>query len=388
MKAKATTLVERRINHLREKSLDMLTIYLSISVFFLTFSYCYRLSDIDWHNIFIIEPICIIVGLSIIYFRKTISYTSLVYSYLALGLMVVAVEFIGTGIAGGGDVASLFCIMLSLFYLNRTATFAVAFCITAIYGYAYYKFVYSDHVQSANDMAYMSWDSAWVGIYVAAVVFFVLIGMSIFHLQKHMFDLLVEVEHQKIIIDEQRQRIEHLANHDALTGLPSARVADDLLDRALMRARRSNHKTAVLFLDLDGFKKINDAHGHAAGDEVLKIISERILSVIRSSDKACRIGGDEFLLIADKVDDLKDLEGLCQRLVTAISSPFNYKKHELSVGVSIGAASYPDAATTANSLRIKADELMYQVKNSGKNNYRILMGEAVSIPPAKMVLSS
>ena len=387
MKPKVTFDVQDHISIMREKSLDKLTVYLSGAIVFLLFIYIHRLIDSDWQDIYFLDAGCLIIGFFIVILKNKLSYQSIVYGYLALALIVVVVEFICWGIGGMGDVTALFCMMLSLFYLNRNATVVIAVIITAIYGFAYYQFVYAGKLLSDNDTLYMSWNSSWIGTYVAAVSFFVIIGVSIYHLQSQMISLLLELERQKSIISEQNERIEHLANHDDLTGLPSSRVADSRLDEVLKQAAEKNHKSAVLFLDLDGFKAINDKHGHDAGDEMLKSVANRISSIIRSSDTACRIGGDEFLLIIERVESEGDLERLCQRLITGIGSPLGYNNNELRVGVSIGAASYPDSAKNARSLRLKADELMYRVKKSGKNNYQILMGAGRVIPtPSQQVV--
>jgi diguanylate cyclase (GGDEF)-like protein len=305
--------------------------------------------------------------------RDKLSYKTTIYCYLSLGFILAISEFISLGLSGMGEVASLFCIMLSLFYLDKKSTAVVSLIITVIFGVTFYEYLYAGRTLSENDIAYVSWHSAWIGRFTAHATFFLVLGVSILFLQDQIIRLLLELETQKQTIESQKEQIEHLANHDALTGLPSLRVADDRLEAALDLATQQNHKSALLFLDLDGFKAINDTHGHEAGDEVLKQIAERISSVIRSEDIACRVGGDEFLVIVEKVKSLSDLESLCQRLILVISMPLPYKDIELAVGVSIGAASYPCSASSSRGLRLKADELMYQVKKSGKNNYRILM---------------
>ncbi len=166
-----------------------------------------------------------------------------------------------------------------------------------------------------------------------------------------------------------RSRIEHLANHDTLTDLPTLRLASDRLDVAINHAKRGGEKVALLFLDLDGFKQVNDTHGHEAGDAILQSVAQRILHVIRSSDTGCRIGGDEFLVILGGLTDDRPAKEVCRRLIESIGEKVIYKDTELTVGVSIGAALYPDHASDSTSLRRRADDVMYKVKNSGKNNY-------------------
>lgn len=170
-------------------------------------------------------------------------------------------------------------------------------------------------------------------------------------------------------IKNQQVQFEHQANHDTLTGLPTIRIASDRMEVAINHAKRSDEKVALLFLDLDDFKQINDTHGHEAGDEVLKAIAKRIESTIRESDTACRIGGDEFLVLLSIISSREQVEEVCRRLINVVGKTLDYNGHELHVGVSIGIALYPDDASDAASLRRRADDVMYSVKKAGKNHY-------------------
>lgn len=191
--------------------------------------------------------------------------------------------------------------------------------------------------------------------------------------------MVLEIHAHKEEIAAHKKEIEHLANHDALTGLPTLRMANQQMETAVALAGRGGYKTGLLFLDLDGFKKINDTHGHEAGDDVLKAIAERLVQTIRSSDTACRVGGDEFLVLLARVGERKEVEDICKRMIEIVSEPVIYEEKELVVGVSIGAALYPDHATNAKELRNAADELMYEVKRSGKNNYKFAAFEPESV---------
>ncbi|PWQ98246.1 GGDEF domain-containing protein [Leucothrix pacifica] len=378
MEAKASINIQESVDDLKERALDKLSIYLSVSAVFLFVAFLYRLTDVDWQNAYYLQFTCFFLFVIVFSVRKKLSYKVTIYSYLLFGFIVTATEFISLGLSGMGEIASLFCIMLSFFYLDRKSTAVVALIIITIFFYSQYQFLYAGHTPSANDLAYMSWRSAWVGRLVADTAFFMIIGMSVYYLQDQIISLLLKVERQKKTIEAQKKQIEELANRDALTGLPSVRVADHRLEEVLWCAKEQRHESALLFLDLDGFKTINDTYGHAAGDEVLKRVARRISSALRSNDIACRIGGDEFLVIVEKIADRRDIEKLCQRLINTIGSPMTYHNAELTVGVSIGAASYPHCAKSSGGLRLKADEMMYRVKKSGKNNYLISMEGLVS----------
>lgn len=174
-----------------------------------------------------------------------------------------------------------------------------------------------------------------------------------------------EVEEREKIAAE----LDFLANHDALTGLPSLRLCKDRLEHSLAEARRNRQMSAVMFLDLDGFKAINDAHGHEFGDLVLKEIACRIKGEIRETDTVARIGGDEFIIILSSVPELEIVERIAASLIDGVAAPFDIERIEECVSASVGIALYPDHGTTAEQLIRSADKAMYAVKRQGKNNY-------------------
>ncbi|MDJ0777041.1 MAG: PAS domain-containing protein [Gammaproteobacteria bacterium] len=179
----------------------------------------------------------------------------------------------------------------------------------------------------------------------------------------------------KQLQDEVKERekiaaeLDFLANHDALTGLPSLRLCKDRLDQSLAEARRNRQTSAVMFLDLDGFKEINDEHGHEVGDLVLKVIADRIKAEIRETDTVARIGGDEFVIILSSLPDLAISERIAGNLIEQVAQPIQIEQIHLGVSSSIGIALYPDNGTTAEQLIRAADKAMYQVKRAGKNAY-------------------
>ncbi|MDQ2075139.1 two-component regulator propeller domain-containing protein [Marinimicrobium sp. ABcell2] len=183
--------------------------------------------------------------------------------------------------------------------------------------------------------------------------------------------LAAQVRERTKELEEKNKEIEHLANHDPLTGLPSLRLANQRLKIALNMAKRKEHIAAVLFLDLDGFKAINDTYGHEAGDVMLVEAALRIQKVIRDYDTACRIGGDEFLVILSEVESVSFIEEICARILSQISAPFTLDGMNLKLEASIGCAYYPKHGDTEDMLKKTADRLMYEVKARGKNNYQI-----------------
>ncbi|MEM7562743.1 MAG: PAS domain-containing protein [Pseudomonadota bacterium] len=172
---------------------------------------------------------------------------------------------------------------------------------------------------------------------------------------------------------EEREKIsaelEFLANHDALTGLPSLRLCKDRLDRSLAEARRNRQMSAVMFLDLDGFKEINDSLGHEFGDRVLKVTAERIVDSIRETDTVARIGGDEFVIILSSLPEIAIVSRVAENLIQQLGQIIQLDEHQAQVSGSVGISLYPENGTTAEELIREADKAMYQVKATGKNNF-------------------
>jgi diguanylate cyclase (GGDEF)-like protein/PAS domain S-box-containing protein len=163
--------------------------------------------------------------------------------------------------------------------------------------------------------------------------------------------------------------LDFMANHDALTGLPSLRLCKDRLERSLAAARRSTLMTAVMFLDLDGFKEVNDTVGHEIGDQVLTAMANRIQQEMRETDTTARIGGDEFIIILSDLSEILAVKTIAANIIKQVSQPVPIDQNEVTVSASIGIALYPDHGTTPDQLIRAADKAMYAVKKSGKNNY-------------------
>jgi diguanylate cyclase (GGDEF)-like protein/PAS domain S-box-containing protein len=185
--------------------------------------------------------------------------------------------------------------------------------------------------------------------------------------------LKVEIEEREKIAAE----LDFLANHDALTGLPSLRLCKDRLNQSLAEARRKRQASAVMFLDLDGFKEINDQHGHEFGDLVLTIIAERIQGAIRETDTVARIGGDEFVIILSSLPEKGIANRIAISVLEQIARPAKIENIEVKVSTSIGISFYPEHGTTAEELIRSADNAMYLIKRSGKNNFGFVQSDTI-----------
>lgn len=163
--------------------------------------------------------------------------------------------------------------------------------------------------------------------------------------------------------------ISHQAYHDMLTRLPNRALFNDRMNQAFAHARRSGENFALMFMDLDRFKLINDNLGHVMGDKVLQLVSERILDCLRAEDTLCRFGGDEFALLLPEITSRESVSSVAEKIMKAVRQPFKLKDHELYVSMSLGIAMYPVAGESRESLLQSADIAMYQVKNDGKDGY-------------------
>jgi diguanylate cyclase (GGDEF)-like protein len=183
-------------------------------------------------------------------------------------------------------------------------------------------------------------------------------------------------------------RLAHMAHFDGLTGLPNRRLFNDRLTQALGRARRRKGRVAVLFADLDRFKPVNDSLGHHAGDRVLKEVSDRVKGVLRQEDTLARLGGDEFTVILEDIIGRDDAIQVAERLLEAVSAPFDLDGQEVAVGASIGISLYPDDGADAATLVTNADMAMYRAKEAGKGVFCFFAGEMQQRAAARLRLDA
>jgi diguanylate cyclase (GGDEF)-like protein/PAS domain S-box-containing protein len=175
------------------------------------------------------------------------------------------------------------------------------------------------------------------------------------------------------------EQIAHLAEHDFLTGLTNRMLLNDRISQAIALAPRHGKKVALLFLDLDGFKQINDSLGHLAGDKLLQSVAKRLQSCVRRTDTVCRLGGDEFVVLLFEVQQTEDAARLAGQILECVAESHSIDGHSLNVTGSVGISLYPDDGVDAASLLEAADSAMYQVKDNGRQGYKFF-ASAVKIP--------
>lgn len=301
--------------------------------------------------------------LAVYCWRKRLSETALSGLFIGLCWVVGVSGVFSFGIAA----SSIFWLVLSCLIAGIVhsvrITLLLAFSLVLVLSVAGAGHVGGWLQASINLERYQTLPSAWLSLIFVSLIFVYFIIRAVGAQNAALLDLLGELE-------AQRQVIERSATHDQLTGLPSMRLVEDRIGVAMHQARRSGGKLAVLFVDLDGFKAINDNHGHPVGDQVLREVAQRMRGCLRAQDTVARIGGDEFLVILPAMSELGAAAKVAQSLIAAVSQPCPIEGRVLQVGASVGIAGFPDDADSGAELRRKADAAMYRAKREGKGRYR------------------
>jgi diguanylate cyclase (GGDEF)-like protein len=183
------------------------------------------------------------------------------------------------------------------------------------------------------------------------------------------------LEKQIAIRKQAEKSLKHLAHHDTLTNLPNRLLLDARMEHAITHARRKQSRLALLFLDLDNFKLINDSLGHMTGDRLLQQVTQRLLSITREDDTIARLGGDEFVLLMEEVKHTADIISLAQKILDKLNERFEINGQSIFVGCSIGISLYPEDGDSAETLLKNADAAMYRTKDEGRNSYNFYTRE-------------
>ena len=195
------------------------------------------------------------------------------------------------------------------------------------------------------------------------------------------------VNAQKYLL-QQKEQLAHQAHHDALTGLPNRVLFNDRLEKSIEKSKRNNTKIALLFIDLDHFKEINDSLGHNIGDEVLKIATQRLNNIIRKEDTLARLGGDEFTIILEDIKQGQNASLLAQKIITSIGEALVIENNSLYVSCSVGISLYPDDGNTTQNLLKYAESAMYKAKDEGRNNFQFYSTEMTELAFERVVMEA
>jgi diguanylate cyclase (GGDEF)-like protein len=201
-------------------------------------------------------------------------------------------------------------------------------------------------------------------------------------------EMLNQIQMRDLELQEKQERLNYLAHHDPLTGLANRLLFDDRLQHALANARRKGNKVALLFIDLDRFKNINDSLGHKTGDVVLQAVADRLASTIRASDTLARLGGDEFVIVSEQAADYQGITLLAQKVQQVLVPPVQGGSQELFVSGSIGISVFPEDGECVESLMQCADMAMYQAKELGRNNYQFFTSGMTERAQASLLMEN
>ena len=323
----------------------------------------WRIMEVRWHAQLGVHLFFVVLGIVLYPFVKRIPLKAKSAIALASMLGLGTAGVISMALAGSGYLWLLQGMVLaSVVYSMRVAGVVTLYCallLTAAAG----GFTSGLLVVPLDLNAFVTSPSAWIGFFVVMV--FVPVSL-LYTLANHQ----AMTEQLMGRIEAQREQLAAVVGHDQLTGLPQNTLAMDRLEVQLASARRNGQRAALLFIDLDGFKSINDRHGHLAGDHVLTVAAHRLRAALRESDTVARVGGDEFMVILGGLTAAVTAAEVADKVLSEIACVVNWNGQALRVGASVGVALFPDHALTANGLRQVADTAMYEAKNQGKNRYR------------------
>ena len=323
----------------------------------------WRILEVQWHVQLGIHLFFVMLVLSLYPFVKRIllkvKAAIALGSMLALGTMgVLTMGLVGSGYLWLLESMVVAAVLYSLRAAGVVSVYCALLLIAAAAGFT------SGRLSVPLDLnAFVTSPSAWIGFFV--VVVFVPVSL-LYTLANHQ----AMTEQLMGQIEAQRKQLALMVGHDQLTGLPQNTLAMDRLEVQLASARRTGRRAALLFIDLDGFKSINDRHGHTAGDFVLVAAAHRLRAALRESDTVARVGGDEFVVILGELTAAATAAEVADKVLSEIACVVNWNGHALRVGASVGVALFPDHALTAEGLRQVADTAMYEAKTHGKNRYR------------------
>ena len=353
---------QKQGSELKQKTISKLVlIIIAITAMGLPLS-IYAWSNTGFHNLYLVHFVFIAVAISF-YFRsstKTVALdTMLVVMFLSFILLIGAYEY---GFSSGLLALLITAIAVIAVMQSTKASILVAVVMLSVLTAILLFLTNKTYIPLGNEMEPQILITASLFSSFSVFISFTIIAILLIDSRNSLHSSLTE-------LDEQAKRVDYLANHDELTGLSSARLAQEQLELTLKMAKRHEFKAAILHIDIDKFRLINDALGHDAGDYALKEVAKRIRELIRDTDIACRQGGDEFLVILHYPVSLEACDVICNRLIAAFDQRVPYTDHEIKINLSIGIAIYPDHGLTQFELRTKAEKAMHKSKSDQKHNY-------------------
>jgi diguanylate cyclase (GGDEF)-like protein len=325
----------------------------------------WRAGEVGWHAQLVVQATALVASIVLGVVRRRLPLGLKVGLMLAVTSSLGVIGVLTLGMTGTGYFWLLLSATFFAVFVSLRAGIVVTALSAAVLAAAGIGFVGGVLRAPFDLQAHAASASGWVSFLVVLTVVPLVVMYAAGGIQQHLIALLAQLREQRDELEAQRVELLRLASHDELTGLPLARLAHDRLEMALHAAQRRGEKVGVLFVDLDGFKAVNDRHGHLAGDELLRAVAQRLRAAVRAEDTVARIGGDEFVVVAVEQRRRDDALRVADKLVDEMARPFVVGGGLVHVRASVGLAMFPDDAPDAQSLRQLADEAMYRAKRAG-----------------------
>lgn len=323
-----------------------------------------RTLSFGWNPVYGIHIAGLIAMLLLCGYRHRLAVSVKLGVVLIISISVSVSALFNTGIYGNGPLWGAFSVFVASMYLQRNAILAVAAFFLGLYVLSGIGFVDGWLTLPAAPIEYLRSPAVW-GSAIIGSFFFVVLIIIVYTSQKTTTQQLI------LELENKTKQLAMMADHDSLTGLPNLRFVRSRTEALLGELGNRGGESALFFIDLDGFKSVNDEHGHDAGDQVLKSTATALLGIVRSGDVVARVGGDEFVILlnGNAALPLPDLEDFARRILAAVKTGTRYGERHLVVGASIGVTRLASEGDSYDAAVMRADKAMYQVKNQGKNGF-------------------
>lgn len=328
-----------------------------------------RAFSTGWHVVYTVHLVIGVLMMGLYLVRGHVPYRAKLFILIALFALVGTTGVFTMGLIGSGVWFLVICSLLTSTFFSMRIGLMTAVAVTLLIGVAGILFTTGVLQMPFDANVYSLSVTGWGALLVTTGIMPFVVFTAIGEYQRTISDLVHEVQ-------EQRDHIAALAARDHLTGLPTASLANDRLQMKMNLALHNGARVAVMFVDLNGFKAVNDTWGHEAGDQLLQEIANRLQQCTRDGDTVARIGGDEFIVLLGNLKNRGEAIPVAEKIIANVCKPVRYGGESIASGASIGISIFPEDAADIATLRRLADQAMYQVKRAGRNGFAFADGNA------------